>query len=269
MANTITEGEAAVAPSTTDPNLSLTFQELYYTVGRELFNLDSGMSADQLTEAKRIVNEAYLFVVQAHDWSFLTPTTTLTVAEDDTETSLPANFSGEIIGEAFFFAPGENSRSVRRRPLETIYRLRARDDASSSFPQVFALVTVAATANTGQRWQAAWYPTVDTETTLYYTYRIDAVELSGNTDIPIGGQFFGMVLRAACLMFTEQEQGETKGMFYRNFYGDGGQDLGILGRAKKSDQRRRSWNLGQMANGEGRAWMVAPDTEHGHDVVTN
>ena len=58
-----------------------TFADLYKAVGRIVYNTNSP-SGDDLTECKRIVNEAYLGFLGLRDWSFLTPAATITLWTD-------------------------------------------------------------------------------------------------------------------------------------------------------------------------------------------
>lgn len=89
----------------TEPTTALTYVNLYYEAGWKHYQQRSGLSADQVTDCKRIVDRAYTKALLAHDWSFLKPKRTIVAVPTQTTTAdgVPSTVT-VTTDDAFFYA---------------------------------------------------------------------------------------------------------------------------------------------------------------------
>ena len=163
----------------------LTFLELVIEVSRYLGTLGDGdyPNAREFLRAVDIVESGYrqfLFppVLQGdktvHQWSFLSPETTLAITTDDYDYDLPADFNG-LVGR---FAYDSGVRSLQIRPCSEgeIRELRGATAASGD-PYLSAIRPKAFVRETGQLFEVIFYPTPATDRTLRYRYRVAPLKL--------------------------------------------------------------------------------------------
>lgn len=141
-----------------------------------------------------------------HQWSFLTPRTTLALVAGTTTYTLPDNFGGIV--DPFTYASG-TSRAPIGVVTDEELRRRATISSSSGNPTCVAIVAKVssddspnATPDIPTRWQAVFWPTPSEALTLTYRYYViqDAPTTTLN---PPGGSLFGHVIRASCLAVLE------------------------------------------------------------------
>lgn len=222
--------------------LNYNFGELYAEVGERLKN-DRAPTGDDLVEAKRLVNAGYARFLNAHSWSFMYPTATLSVTADTTETVLPADF-GEMLGD-FRYATDAGYGLVHPSTVEYIKSRRAIGDADSH-PSLYAIEPVVFVPATGQRWQVLFWPTPDAAYTLNYSYRVQAAEMTADAEFPHGGQAHGETILQAALMVHEQRNSSMIGpqtIIYQGADGRGG----MLAESIRRDARNKPSNLGRGA----------------------
>ena len=218
-----------------ESTLSLTFAQMYANIGAKLYGTREPTGAD-LTECKRIVNEGYAFFVAWHDWGFLHPETTITLAAADADGNfaLPGDFAEPE--SKFSFGPDS-----AYPPLEwtTPDVIRAKRAASSSgaIPKLCSLQAVSLTATTGQRWELMVWPTPATETTLYYQYLRNPAALTEDADYPVGGMRYSPAVMACAYMQWEGDQGRTDGP-------EAVKAMRLLEAAKKTDLRQQPRIIG-------------------------
>ena len=243
--------------------MAVTFSYLVQQVGLLLKN-DRTPLGDDLMEVKEIVNDGYLRFLNEHDWSFLSPSTTLAVLADAEETALPSGFE-EMLDNFWFAHDAALGRNIIwRTSPENIRRMKAEYANESATPREFAIEPVAFVAATGQRWQAVWFPVPSAALTLHYRYRAAAAALSSDSDYPMGGQRHGQTILAACRTECEVNKGQTSGIYEARYRGSDG-DGGLLARSIQRDLNGRTQNLGQnLDNSDGpiRARIRTGDWEY-------
>lgn len=142
-----------------------------------------------------------------HEWSFLTPRTTLSLVAGTSAYTLPDNFA--YIVSPFTYAAGTAKQPIRAVTDEEL-RSKAAIVSSSGDPVIFSIVPVVGssdspntTPDTPTRWQANFWPTPANAATVTYRYRaiMDALTTTIN---PPGGALFGQVIVASCLAVVEE-----------------------------------------------------------------
>lgn len=233
-------------PITGSSDVSLDFEDLYLAVGEYLF-ATRNLSGDQTTEAKRIVNDAYMEFLHEHDWNFMQPYTTLSVTASDETTDLPSTYL-ELLSP-FSFDPDEHSgRNLDERSPQVIRRLKAANQNSTGELVAFAVIPKTFVPATGQRFTVLWYPVPASDRTLYYRFRAAATMMSSDAEFPMGGQMHAQTIRLKCLQIAEAgTKGLVKGHFWQLYYGTQN-DPGALRRSMVRDAGTRPRNLGYNAD---------------------
>lgn len=151
---------------------------------------------------------------QPHIWSFLMPTATLTLAQDDYDIDLPADFS-HILGE-FTYQDGEGKRKLTRVHESTIRAKRGNSSAAGP-PQMVAVDEKTFVATTGQRWQALFWPTPDAAYSLEYTYLVEPNHLDPTNLYPYGGGAHASTILSACMAALEILTDDQPGPYAADF----------------------------------------------------
>ncbi|RLI71224.1 hypothetical protein DRO91_05870 [Candidatus Heimdallarchaeota archaeon] len=195
------------------PTSAWTFADYYNAVGERVFN-DPAPTGSVLDTCKRFVNEGYQIFLQSHNWGFMYPTASLTIAIDDTDTDLPDDF-GAMYGKVSRSADDMYDGLEEVTPDE-IRRRRALNDVSG-IPSLYALSPKEFVPATGQQWEMLIFPKSSAEITLAFQYRRCAALLSGSTDYPLGGALHAMTILQAAYMVWEQEKDATMSIQSQKF----------------------------------------------------
>jgi len=153
---------------------------------------------------------------------------------------LPDDFSGEMIDEKMYFAPDGQGEALVERPFSDIMDLRGRQDLTTQYVWSYGLETVQVGDYT--RWNVAFWPRWDTDTTIHYRYRKQICALtsaSGTTDYPLGGAEFSTAIREACMMMVEEDRGYVKGPAHDSYNTTLAQ---AISRDSKNKPRNRGYN---------------------------
>lgn len=151
-----------------------------------------------------------------HEWSFLKPTTQLTLTSGTYQYDLPIDFS--TFDGPLSYAPNvstlycpvvivdENSVMQRQsvgtasgRPTMAAYRPKKLDQTS------------------GTRYEVVFYPTPDQSYVLNYRYRIGVVDLSSSNKYPPGGEQHSDTVLEACLAAAERTLNDSEDLHSRRF----------------------------------------------------
>ena len=185
------------------------------------------LSAADLVEVKALVNRAYIawcsvwcppvgLLAQRpeafkHTWKFMDPAATLSLTIVGAGTyALPAGFGGMIDDPVF--ANGQTyAGTIQRRPVEYIKEQWGASTVPQGQPLYYAIEPVTFTAATGQRWQLLCTPIPTTTVTVNYRYHVSPVEMSTDTETPLGGVPYSACLLACIRAQWEIESGKTVG----------------------------------------------------------
>ena len=202
-----------------DDGLSINRQYLGKLIGREAGfgpnrHLWTHSQASVVTEAIKsglryfynpptLPGEAY-----PHDWSFLSPVTSLVTVAEQSEYDLPANFA-ILKGDFTYSDDSYTFRSlVRTVGEETIRQHQARQVSVLGRPTMAAVKPKTVGAEIESRYSVLLWPTPDDEFTLGYRYRINPMMLvaeAGDSVVvgasqPEGGPVHAQTIIESCLL---------------------------------------------------------------------
>ncbi|MEE8578260.1 MAG: hypothetical protein V3T31_13485 [candidate division Zixibacteria bacterium] len=192
-------GTAATAAAST-----YSFASLYNKVGRFLGYTSTPTGAD-LTLCKEIVQEAYdLFLMgidpdtgRSHQWSFLSPSATLTTVTSEKTSDLPSGFNS--LRTSFTYDSDTSWGPPEEVPPEEIDRMRTGSGDITRAPNFFSIRPKPFAADTDALlYEVHWYPTPDSAYTLSYSYEITVQVLSGASDFIIGSDAHRPCIDALC-----------------------------------------------------------------------
>ncbi|MFZ5829467.1 MAG: hypothetical protein ACOY3P_05235, partial [Planctomycetota bacterium] len=133
----------------------------------------------------------------AHEWSFLTPATTLVMTVGSGTYDLPADFAG--LEGPITYAPGE---TALYSPIEITSEHRVRmlqQREVSGRPTLAAIRPKAVNPATGTRWEILFDREADAAYVLTYRYRVNSGVLTTVNKYPYGGQDHAETILEACL----------------------------------------------------------------------
>jgi len=222
--------------------LILTFKELYERVSKFLgtYPSDGKIAAEDLADAKQIVNDAYRRLLDSAEWSFLKKHTFLITTSGTWVYDLPTDFV-DLIG-TFTFDSDETYAPLEERPVDVIMNWRA-VNTYSQYPEYFAIRQATYNKETGQKKELLLYPTPDAAYTLWYSYSIYPEKLENDNDIPIGGPEYSSVLRQLCLAEAESQMDEKIDVQETKA-------RAMLADAIAKDRRRVTKTLGYFGDGQ-------------------
>jgi hypothetical protein len=100
---------------------------------------------------------------------------------------------------------------------ESSIRKRRQLSTYTDRPQYVAIRPVSFDANTGQRWQAIFYPTPGAAYDLEYRYKIQPQMLGEAYPNPLGGPDIGELILECCLSIAEQRYKDEQGLHTATF----------------------------------------------------
>jgi len=198
-----------------ESTLSLTRDDLRSEVGLKLgYGLDvSGWTPEQIARIDICVRDGlaqfYFPVTQdqktVYEWSFLTPTATLALADTDQDYDLPDDCDGII--ERFIVTAGSSAATVIPVvEMDELLQLSTAEAASNALPRIAAIrpKDTDPTTSASQRYEALFYPTPDGSYTVSYDYpvQVDSIGTT-NTYLP-GGSSHSQTIVQSCLAVAEQ-----------------------------------------------------------------
>lgn len=148
----------------------------------------------------------------AHRWSFLRPTTTLSTASGTFNYALPDNFGGEL--SDFTYASGTSHFRVPIIPLPDLLALIAGGTgATNAAPKYAALRPLTSDSTAGQRFEVVTYPTADAIYVLTYSYDLLPSALVASTaEYALGGAAHSETILQSCVAVAEQRSNDTAGI---------------------------------------------------------
>lgn len=139
-----------------------------------------------------------------HNWSFLSPVGSVSLADGAQEVTLPDDFGG-IEGTVTMSQDGTNGfQPIKVGNPEELRQLYAAHDGASGRPTVCAIQVVPGTGpNTGTRYKLAVYPQSDGGYTLRFAYYLNPNALTAANPYPLGGMQHAETIKAACRAAAE------------------------------------------------------------------
>lgn len=175
---------AAVAATTTPSTLRLNYMELIERVA-DYMGMGMSPSGDNLARVRNIINDGYANFLfpppipasrgglepDSHNWTFLSPTTTLTLVVDDNDYTLPDNFGG-LIGTFSYPSDTPQENDVAIVDEGYLRRLISESDLGGD-PYYVAIRVKSNDAANGPVWEALFYPRPSTARDLTYRYQVE------------------------------------------------------------------------------------------------
>lgn len=138
----------------------------------------------------------------SHQWSFLSPFTTITTESGEYQYDLPPEFGGNI-GVMSFESETSMYDVITIASESNIRRMRAAAPGQTSIPKFAAFVPKQHDGNSVQLHQVWFFPTPDAAYTLSTKMYVNPSAISADNPYPYGGLPFSEVLLASCLAIAE------------------------------------------------------------------
>lgn len=137
-----------------------------------------------------------------HTWSFLTATSTISLAANDSMYALPDDF-GEMLDGVFTHAAGSGAS---KPPIGIIKEEQLRQlQAAANVTGTPKYAAIRQVAGTPMRYEALFYPTPDAAVTLTFDYSIAPPDLSETHPHPYGGPQHAETILEAILAEAEKK----------------------------------------------------------------
>jgi len=154
---------------------------------------------------------------KGYKWSFMEPTTTLSLVANTADYTLSANFGG-LIGEMTYSADDNRWFPIELTGEHRIRTLRQRDYSSiSSDPKLAAVRPISSSGSNGQRFQLMLYPKPDKAYTLSYRYHALPNQLTAANPYPMGGAAHAETILESCLAVAESRMDNNAGIHHAAF----------------------------------------------------
>jgi hypothetical protein len=148
---------------------------------------------------------------RAHNWSFLSPATTLTTTASTATQELPTTVSA-IIGDMTYSSSGYYSK-VKSISEELLRNYQATNVSMSGRPAYYCIRSNTPTGSIGQRLTVTFFPTPDAVYTLSYKYHWIMPKLGDETAIfPVGGPVHAETCKQSCLAYAELRKTDKLGV---------------------------------------------------------
>jgi hypothetical protein len=232
-----------------ESSLSLGWPELKAAVGHFLGWGSSGWSSARETIIEGIVQTGYRRVLYppavaegaaGYEWSFLRPSTTLSITSSAADYDLPDDY-GNIVGK-FHYAADVHLPSIPIIPVADLLDMRSASDRSGD-PEFAAIRPKSSDGSTGQRSEVLFYPAPSTSRTLSYAYDAYQGALSDSAPYPLGGMHMSELYKESCLAVAESRNNDEIGLHNATFQS-------LLVDAIARDRKRGARTFGQMGQPE-------------------
>lgn len=140
---------------------------------------------------------------ERHQWSFLSPVTTLDVTSGTATYDLPSDFVG---GVKEFTLPSNLPVSIISEA--ELRAVQGKEGAANDEPKFAAIRPKAASGTAEQAWEVTFYPTPDSSYTLSYAYQRNPALLSSSVTHPYGGTEHAETILESVLAVAEERYKE-------------------------------------------------------------
>ena len=238
-----------------ESGLSIGFTELIGETGKFLgygYKAYASYSAAKQVELSGIVQSGVRRVYYppainkdtlGYEWSWLRPTTTLSIESGTADYDLPDDF-GRLVG-AFHYPEDKYLDSIAEVSVGKLLSMRSYASNTGS-PKYVAVRFKTEDRTTGSRQEALFYPESDDDWTLLYEYEAYSGALSTSYPYPLGGMKFAELYIESCLAVAESRINDEIGNHAQQF-----QTLLIDAIAR--DRKHGAQFYGQMGHKESNA----------------
>jgi hypothetical protein len=206
-----------------ESTLSLTYDTIKVSVAQFLgYGRTSGnWTAEQSSVLDEIIQRGirqFYFPKNGHVWSFLKPTTSLTMTSSNYNYDMPDDFGG--LASEMSYSPDITANSITIVPETKILSMRQKFNAITGKPYMCAIrqLTTYPNATEGSRYEVIFYPTPDSAYTVYYQYHILMNKLVTSTNPNFyGGMAHSETILESCLAVAEKDINDTLGIHNTTF----------------------------------------------------
>ena len=211
--------ETSIESST---SLALSYSDLVDEVKRFL-GYPATLTNDQTAEVDRYVQSgvrqfyyppAMQGVEAGYQWSFLKPSTSLSITAGMSIVPLPADF-GRITGDMYFADTVHLSSVV----IVSEARIQAllHQNSDRGIPRYVAIRFKETYGEYGQAQEAIFWPPSDDAYFLTYSYEAYNGKISAANPCPLGGMRHAELITESCLAIAEQRANDEKGLHTERF----------------------------------------------------
>lgn len=175
---------------------------------------------------------------RGHEWSFLRPTTTLTLVAGTDDYDLPDDL-GRLVGD-LHYAPDKYRSSVKEVAVGDLLDMRSSGSAAGT-PRYAATRYKSVDGAAGQRQEILLYPSPDKAYALSYEYEAYNGKLTPAAPYPLGGMQYAELYTASCLAVAERRVNDEVGAHNDDY-------LRLLADVISRDRKHGAKNFGQMGD---------------------
>lgn len=209
-----------------EPTITLAYSDFSEEVGRYLgYGRTSGSwSSDQQDDVDVCVNGGYRAFLypppippetESHQWSFMTPTDTVTTAAADSAYDMDDDFGG-LDGVVGTYSAESGYWPVTVISESQLRTMLAGADTSGR-PVYCAIRPKAFDADVGQRFEMLLYPEPDAEYVITFRKIVMPAKLSSGDPYPLGGPRHGETIMSSILAFAEKRFNDEAGIHTQDF----------------------------------------------------
>lgn len=214
------EMEPSVLPD--DDEFDMSYTRLRLEVGRYLgWTANPGTwDAQQTVDMQEIIDSGYRSFLypdleKPYVWTFLRPTTTLSLVAGTRTYDLPADFG--VLTQDGFTYPNSSGITRIERVRETELRAHYAKEDLSGDPKYAAIHPKTQVTGEPHLKQVSFYPVPDLARTLTYKYAVVPDMLNSVNLYPVGGAIHAETLLQACLAAAERKMNDADGIHNQRF----------------------------------------------------
>lgn len=197
-----------------ESTLAMTYDEIRQRIGKDYGYrtvIEDWSDAEKEDIEFCVKDGCNLFYTQSgHEWSFLEPFASITIADGETELELPWDF-GFLVDNYLYF-DDSIGRTMRIVNDGRILQYRQNNNNTTGRPMYGAIVVESKPGVLfGQRSKLIWWPESDQDYTGKIRYSVIPGALAPISPTPYGGAAHAGTLMQACLAAKERREGNPMG----------------------------------------------------------
>jgi hypothetical protein len=191
--------------------MTIDYPELVQRLHRFAFgSRTTSPTSSELGDINAAIKDGLLFVYSSHRWSFLRPSTSITMAIGTYTYDLPTGFDS-IEGELTYAVGVSECYPPVKRIKDTAIRKMRQDREYSDRPAYCAVGPKTFDPTIGSVRQLVVYPTPDAAYVLTGTMTLRPTMIDSTNKYPVGGEVLGAVIVEACLAAMELTMDDVQG----------------------------------------------------------
>jgi hypothetical protein len=240
--------------------LTLNYSDLYTQVSNFLGLTVRGTAptGTDLTTCKDIVDRGlrqFLYPVdeagRPYHWEFLKVFWTLNTVNDQWKYALPVGFAD--LCSTFYYDSSDGNPPLLKRSAEQILDMRSDVSEETGYPRYYAITPSKYDLEIGTVYELWLYPDPDQVYSLNAFYIMDPIQLSGTSDLAIGGIRATEAILENCLAEAEVQEDDTIGIHSQRA-------REMVLKAIKFDRVTKTDKIGNLYRDKDKEWPVPRQT---------